>query len=120
MEGKIYNFLKFSYKSDGGCFLPGMYAGNAMNLDQLLDLIERHLTSTGVKEAWLPEKEFDDHLFFVTYDAEFEQGFKHGFKVQVIDTGTSKSESLSKYSDPEAWNAVRKLVSESQAFIAKF
>ena len=119
MEGKIYNFLKFSYKSDGGCFLPGMHAGTAMNLDQLLDLVDKHLTKTDVKEAWLPEKEFDDHIFFVNYNADFEEGFKHGFKVQMIDTETSKSESLSKYSNPEAWNAVRRLVSESQVYSPK-
>ena len=113
-ENRIYVLLKFSYKGEGetDCILPGLHCGTCITLDMLLTLIKKHLTLTNVKTAWVPSNEDDEHLFYVTYKEEFEQGLHHGFKVQVMYTKTGKIKFLTKAVDEEATKAVRLLVQE--------
>lgn len=112
-ENRIYVLLKFSYKGEGEdeCILPGLHSGTCITLDMLLTLVEKHLTLTNVKTAWIPSND-DEHLFYVTYKEEFEQGLHHGFKVQVMNTKTGTIKFLTKTVDEEATKAVRLVVQE--------
>ncbi len=112
-ENRIYVLLKFSYRGEGenDCILPGLHCGTCITFDMLLSLVEKHLTTTNVKTAWVGNDD-DEHLFYTTYTEEFEHDFHHGFKVQVMYTKTGKIGLLTKSVDEEATNAIRLLVKE--------
>lgn len=113
-SNRFYTLLKFSYSGEGqdDCILPGLSCGMAKDLDALLDLIEKHLTKTNVKDAWIPKDDNDEHLFYVTYKDTFEADFHHGFKVQTMDTSTGKVWILTKTADHEEAVAIQRLVTE--------
>lgn len=115
MDNRIYVLLKFSYQGEGeaDCIMPGLHCGTATNLDALLDLVEKHLTLTNVKSAWVSDNDQDEHAFYTTYKESFEQDFHHGFKVQVMDTTTGKTSFLIKGVDDEALTAIQRMVQES-------
>jgi hypothetical protein len=83
---KMYNILKSSYyKETGQSFMDNLLYGTVTTEDTLKNMVLHALEKDDVKSVEYADDD-TDNLIYVTYNAEYEKKFKHGFKVQEIDS----------------------------------
>ena len=96
---KIYNILKNSYTiNDNKPFMNNLFYGAVTNPNGLSTFIENIVNKDEIKSVTI-SSDTTNNLFYITEKAEYEQDFKHGFAVQVVDSATGSMKFLTRESN---------------------